>query len=201
MIDLRNVAVVIDGETLLESTTVSVPEGGALVIRGQNGAGKSTLLRVIAGMTEPSEGEVEVAGGEQSAVASMIGMPPLATDLTVYDHVLLVATTWYASKEEAISATEEMLERLNLLPLRARFAHELSSGQKQLFALAMTLVRPAKIILLDEPEQRLDLSNVRLIIDILNDKRNEGAALVVATHSDLLAAGLADQLLNLDSDS
>ena len=190
---------------LLAPTSFTVHPGGAIIVRGANGAGKSTLLRLLSGMTSPSTGTVRLRGShvtERAAafrrdVASMIGLPPMAQDLTVRDHVELVATSWYSAPGAAGRETARVLADLRLDHLRERFPHELSSGQTQLLGLALVLVRPADLLILDEPEQRLDAAHLAAIIDVLRRRQRDGAALVVATHSDALATALGGIELRL----
>lgn len=102
MIEVDEVGVTAGDVTLLAPVSVVAQRGEALVVRGRNGTGKSTLLRVLAGARKPSSGAVRIDGeavvqrdrGFRRRVAAMIGLPPMAPDLTVFDHVLLVATTW-----------------------------------------------------------------------------------------------------------
>lgn len=205
MIDVRDLTVQIDGVTLLPRTSVTVPPGQALVVRGRNGAGKSTFLRVLAGMRAPTAGSVTIDGRTVSRrdrtyrrrVAALIGLPPMATDLTVQDHVRLVAATWYDDLGEAGTVAAAALDALDLRPLGRRFPHELSTGQQQLVALALVLARPAAVLLLDEPEQRLDPDRLDTVGEVLAARRDTGTTIVVATHSEPLAARLADRVLDL----
>ncbi|MFT4135311.1 ABC transporter ATP-binding protein [Microbacterium sp.] len=207
VIEVDSVDVVAGDATLLAPVSVSTRRGEALVVRGRNGSGKSTLLRVLAGSRAPSHGTVRIGGeavterdrGFRRRVAAMIGLPPLAPDLTVRDHVTLVATTWWDDPRAATRRAEEVLAELGLSASGSRFPHELSSGQMQLLALAMVLARPFEVLILDEPEQRLDPGHVASVVRALRARRDGGATLVVATHSPVLAEALADRTLQLDA--
>jgi len=207
MIEVDQVGVNSGEVTLLAPVSVTAQPGEALIVRGSNGAGKSTLLRVLAGARKPSSGTVRIGGGVvverdrgfRRRVAVMIGLPPMAPDLTVFDHVLLVATTWNQDSTAAAQVAAEVLAELELDAFSERFPHELSSGQTQLFGLALVLVRPFEVLILDEPEQRLDPEHVEVVTRVLRARRDAGATLVVATHSSVLADGLADRALWLDA--
>nr|WP_281242448.1 ATP-binding cassette domain-containing protein [Herbiconiux ginsengi] len=191
---------------LLPATSLRAGPGQAVAIRGRNGSGKSTLLRVLNGSYVPTTGTVAVAGRDprvrdarsRRRTASMIGLPPMALDLTVRDHVELVATTWYDSADEIHDKVEVVLGLLDLTSLEARFPHELSSGQTQLFGLSLVMARPFDVLLLDEPEQRLDPERLNLVVAALRDARDAGATVVVATHSASLSNQLADSVVWLD---
>lgn len=207
MIEVDNVVVTAGDVTLLSPVSMTARRGSALVVRGRNGTGKSTLLRVLAGARQPSSGTVKISGeavaprdrGFRRRVATMIGLPPMAPDLTVFDHVLLVATTWLNDPRAAVELAHRVVAELGLSALGLRFPHELSSGQTQLFGIALVLARPFEVLILDEPEQRLDPEHVESVTHVLRARRNEGATVIVATHSPVLADGLADDTLWLDA--
>jgi len=207
VIKADNVGVTVGAVTLLAPVSVTAQRGKALIVLGRNGTGKSTLLRVLAGAQTPSSGMVRIGGagvvgrdpGFRRRVAAMFGLPPMAPDLTVFDHVLLVATTWMDRSTAAADLARGVIAELGLTALSERFPHELSSGQTQLFGLALVLARPFEVLILDEPEQRLDFEHVESVIRVLRARRDRGATLVVATHSQVLADGLADRILQLDA--
>lgn len=207
VIDVDDVCVTAGDLTLLAAVSVRARRGEALIVRGRNGSGKSTLLRVLAGSRKPSSGTVRVCGesvaernpGFRRRVAAMIGLPPMAPDLTVSDHVLLVASTWMHDARAASEIARDVLEELGLVALRDRFPHELSSGQTQLLGLALVLARPFEVLIVDEPEQRLDPEHVEAVIRVLRIRRDRGATLVIATHSPVLAGALAGRTLFLDA--
>lgn len=203
MIELKDVTVSVGHAVLLAPVTASISPGDALVIRGRNGTGKSTLLKVLTGITSPTSGSALIGGDLVTSrdrrmrreVAAMIGLPPMAPDLTIVDHVLLVATTWLDDPKAADGLAHEIVDELGLAHLAARFPHELSSGQTQLFALALVLARPFDMLILDEPEQRLDPEHVDTVIRVLSTRRDRGVTLVIATHSERLADAIADHTL------
>ena len=203
MIELKDVTVSVGHAVLLAPVSASISPGDALVIRGRNGTGKSTLLKVLTGITSPTSGSALIGGDLVTSrdrrmsreVAAMIGLPPMAPDLTIMDHVLLVATTWFDDPKAADRLAHDIVDELGLAHLAARFPHELSSGQTQLFALALVLARPFDMLILDEPEQRLDPEHVDTVIRVLSTRRDRGVTLVIATHSERLADAIADHTL------
>ncbi len=204
-VTLDAAGVTLDGTALLAPTSTAVPAGGTLVVRGPNGSGKSTLLRVVAGVRAPSTGTATVDGRApdprrrafRRLVAGTVEPPVPARDLTLAEHVALVATTWGTPVREARALAAQLLERIGVDALAARFPHELSSGQTQLAALAVVLARPSALLLLDEPEQRLDADRVATVAELLAERRAAGTTLVVATHSDALEVALGGPVLRL----
>ncbi len=118
MIDLDEVSVSLGHVTLLAPVSATVGSGDVLVIRGRNGTGKSTLLRAMAGVRAPTSGTVRIGDNIvterdrrfRRRVAAMIGLPPIAPDLTVEDHTLLVASTWLDDSQAATRLAGEVLE-------------------------------------------------------------------------------------------
>ncbi|WP_114907850.1 ABC transporter ATP-binding protein [Ornithinimicrobium murale] len=192
-------------EVLLPPVSFQLETGSALAVVGPNGAGKTTLLRVLAGLIAPTSGLVSVAGASieernpvfRRRVAALIGMPPLARDLTVREHLVLVATSWGTPADHAQEQSDALLTSFDLARLGRRFPHELSSGQVQLFSIALTLARPFNLLVVDEPEQRLDRHRLGLVTAALQAHVRAGTTLVFATHSADLVEQLANQVLEV----
>lgn len=206
MVEFEDVGVVSDGNVLLLEATGRVRAGEVLAVTGANGSGKTTLLRVLAGLIEPTAGSVRIAGRApddrdrvfRTALAALIGPPQTARDLTIVEHLQFIAATWGTNATAASAQAEELLEELAIAPLGRRFPHELSSGQSQLVSLALTFSRPGQVLLLDEPEQRLDADRLGLVIDAIRTRADAGTAVVLASHSPRLLEELADIRLPLE---
>jgi ABC-type multidrug transport system ATPase subunit len=204
-VEVVEASVRIDDVMLLAPVSTAIYPRQALVVRGRNGSGKSTLLRLLAGSLNPTTGRVSIGGLPprkrdrtfRRRVATMIGMPPMAPDLTVRDHARLVASTWFDDADAATAIADRTLDEVGLTGLGLRFPHELSSGQSQLAGLALVLCRPFDVLLLDEPEQRLDPGRLEAVATTLRKRRARGACIVVATHSPTLEAQLADSVITL----
>ncbi len=198
----------LDDAVLLAPTSFVLEPGHVLAVTGSNGSGKTTLLRAVAGRLPASEGTVTVAGaapddrdpGFRGRLAALLGQPPLARNLTLREHLMLVAASWGRTTAESGDRADRLVAEFGITRLGSRFPHELSSGQTQLFALALTLARPFGVLLLDEPEQRLDAERLQRVGGILRDRADRGAAIVVASHSEALVRQIADQVLMLEED-
>lgn len=194
----------IEDTVLLRPVDLAVRAGECVVLRGGNGSGKTTLLRLLAGTTEATAGEVTVQGvpvdernpAVRRDVAALIGSPTAYRDLTLVDHLVLVGATWGLGAD-ADDRAESVLASLEIGHLAERFPHELSSGQQQLFHLAMVLSRPARVLLLDEPEQRLDTQKRTMLGALLLERKAAGTALVVACHDPDLTAQIGDRVLDV----
>ncbi|MEV0866471.1 ATP-binding cassette domain-containing protein [Brachybacterium paraconglomeratum] len=200
------VGVLREESVLLLEASGGAAAGEVLAVTGPNGSGKTTLLRVLAGMLAPTAGRVRVAGRRpddrdpafREALAALIGPAQTARDLTVLEHLQFVGATWGSGASAARARGRELLEELRILPLAGRFPHELSSGQSQLVSLALTLARPSAVLVLDEPEQRLDPDRLDLVIDALSARARAGTAIVLASHSPRLVEELAERRIALE---
>jgi len=197
----------IDEAVLLLPTDVELGTAECVVLRGPNGSGKTTLLRILAGILPPSEGQATLDGSTvderhdrtRSAIAALIGAPATYRDLTLADHLVLIDSTWGHVGERADDRADEILELLEIDHLAERFPHELSSGQQQLFHLSMVLVRPSSILILDEPEQRLDTDKRDLLTRILLDRKADGTSLLIACHDPTMTDALADTVVDIET--
>lgn len=201
----QDVSKVIGPATLLAPVSVTAPSGSCLVLRGPNGSGKTTLLRIIGGLLVPTVGTATIGGREaderdravRAAVAGLLGAPTTYRDLTLVDHLVLVDSTWGGEPSTSDDRAQALLDRLGIAPLLDRFPHELSSGQQQLFRLALTLARPATVLLLDEPEQRLDTAKRQVVAGIIRERAESGATVVMACHDPELTAALATRVVDV----
>jgi ABC-type multidrug transport system ATPase subunit len=199
------VAKKIEEAVLLLPTDVELGTAECVVLRGPNGSGKTTLLRILAGTMPPSQGEATLDGvlvderqvSTRTTIAALIGAPATYRDLTLVDHLVLIDSTWGHVGEGSDEHSEEILELLEIDHLAERFPHELSSGQQQLFHLAMVLVRPSSILVLDEPEQRLDTDKRELLTQILLDRKADGSSMVIACHDPAMTEELADAIVDI----
>lgn len=209
MLRADRVVVELDGAVLLPETSIELTAGRCVAVRGPNGAGKTTLLRVLAGRTKPSTGsarlEVFARGSRlderrrevREHIGALIEPPTLYPDLTIRDQLALIEGAWAGVRDgEASPAWEgmgsEALSGFGLEDLGDRFPHELSSGQRQLVSLAVTFARPCSVLLLDEPEQRLDPDRRVLVAEALRVARGRGVAIAFASHDPELVERAAD---------
>jgi len=170
----------------LEDVTLEIDRGELVALVGPNGAGKSTLLRLAAGLLDPTSGVIEIEGIEAGDVdartcMSFIGdQPALYDDLSLDEHIEYVARMHgLPGRPEAADGLVELFgltDRAEDLP--ARF----SRGMRQKSALVLGLVRPFSVLVIDEPFVGLDPSGQESLTTIVGTARDEGAAVLVATH-------------------
>ena len=189
--------------TILDSFSLEVRTGEAIALTGRNGAGKSTLLRCLVGADRPDEGTVEVMGNRMSEtspqirrdVATVIDDLDFFPDLSVVEHLDLLARAHGIANPDA--TVDEVLEEVQLVPQSGQLPGTLSSGQRRRLALATAFVRPRKLLILDEPEQRLDTEGVRWLTERLQAERKQGLAIVFASHEPALVDSVATRVVEL----
>jgi ABC-2 type transport system ATP-binding protein len=192
---------------VLDGLDLTLAAGRAIALTGTNGSGKSTLLRCVAGADEPTAGEVLLDGrpyDERSAqmrrdVAALLDDLDLFPDLAVIEHLDLVA---HAHRVEDPEGTVDgVLDEVGLNDQADQLPGSLSSGQRQRLALALLLVRPRRLLLLDEPEQRLDAEGAIWLADLLRREKEAGVGILFASHHPALVEAVADEVVRLGSSS
>lgn len=185
---------------------LDVPPDSITVVLGPSGAGKSTLLHLLLGLAPLSAGEVWIDGLQLSAVGSFApliawaGQAPLIVPGTLADNIALARRG--ATHEEIAEAAERVglggALGARTMGLDARLDERgggLSGGERRRLAFARALLKPAPILLLDEPTANLDVESERRMLSVITEAA-KGRTTLIATHSDRVAA-LADQVIRL----
>jgi ABC-2 type transport system ATP-binding protein len=183
---------------------LAVAPGRCTAVMGVNGSGKSTLLRIAAGRDTPTSGQARYGSRPLSQddlvvraeIAVVGGMASPYPDLTVREHLQLVAVAHGAGRD-ADELIDQALSQCRLTDHADALPGSLSSGQGQALMLAAVLVRPRRLIVLDEPEQHLDPAARRWLAGLLLAEKQAGTALLLATHHTELAAAVADHVIVL----
>ncbi|MET8045620.1 ABC transporter ATP-binding protein [Micromonospora sp. NPDC005215] len=186
---------------VLDDVSFTLPAGRIAVVLGPNGSGKTTLLRCVVGADRPDAGEVLVQGRRadetdpqvRALVAAALDDIDFFPDLSVVEHLELVA---YAHGSNA-EPVEEVLAELGLEPARDQLPVTLSSGQRRRLALASCFVRPRRVLILDEPEQRLDVRGRQWLAERLLRERDAGTAVLLASHDPELIDAVVDERIEI----
>lgn len=196
----------------LEATSFDVRSREVLAVLGRNGSGKSTLLRLLAGTLAPLSGRVKLEGLEVSRLdlrtrAQRVAMvqqeTPLLFPVRVWDYVMQGRYPYsrglrFETDDDAAVARQALFEA-GADPLRGRWMHKLSGGEKQRVVLARALAQQPLLLLLDEPTLHLDIAaQVDLLRRLRRIATDRGYAVVVVTHELNLAAEFADRIVLLD---
>ena len=147
----------------LDQVSLEVPPGEFTCLIGASGCGKSTLLSLVAGLEQPTSGEVSTGGGE---VAFMFQEPALFPWLTAAGNVELALRARGIGTAERRRRTAELLDTVHLTGFGGKRPHQLSGGMRQRVALARALAQDADVLLMDEPFGALDA----MTRDVLHDE-------------------------------
>jgi D-xylose transport system ATP-binding protein len=196
----------------LTNVDFEVYAGEVVGLVGDNGAGKSTLIKAISGVGPADDGEIFVEGqpvkitGPQTA--TRLGIETVYQDLALCDNLDVVSNLYLGHEERTpiLSLSENEMERRGLgvlrtldvkLPsVRAKVA-QLSGGQRQSIAVAKTILRHAKVVLLDEPTAALGVAQTRQVLNLINRLRDQGLAVVVISHNLADVFEVADRVIVL----
>ena len=195
---------------ILENCTFAFAEGAFTAIRGRSGSGKSTLLNLIAGIDQPTLGDIYIGETCLTRLAPRarslfrrdhLGFVflffNLIPTLTVLENVLLPAELAGRAGPDARRRALALLERVGLAERAGVFPDKLSGGEQQRVALARALLRNPRVVLADEPTGNLDEKTGLEIMALLDEMtRQAGRTLVMVTHSRQIAA-LADVVLTI----
>ncbi len=200
MIQIQNLSKIYRTEdvetTALNKVSLTINEGEFIAIMGPSGCGKSTLLNIIGLLDSVNEGSYQFLDKEMAKLpekkrASIrkenIGFIfqnfNLIDELTVYENVELPLIYNHVSKSERKERVERILEKMNIEHRRNHFPQQLSGGQQQRVAVARALVTEPKLILADEPTGNLDSRNGNEVMELMTDLHQQGATIVMVTHS------------------
>ncbi|MFF9154468.1 ABC transporter ATP-binding protein [Streptomyces sp. NPDC014846] len=195
-------------ETLaLRGVSLRVRRGETVAVVGPSGAGKSTLLACLAGLDEPSGGEVRVAGVRISHrpeterarlrarhVGVLLQSRNLLPQLTVRDNIRLAQ---HAVRGRPTVQAGALLEQVGLARRAGALPRQLSGGELARAGLAVALANSPAVLLADEPTGELDGVTEELVLRMLRDRAADGCAVLIVTHSAEAVRG-ADRVITLD---
>jgi len=210
MITFQQVTKRLRERLVLENVTWRMDEGECVVFVGHSGAGKTTLLRLITHEIQPTSGTVTVgtfrsgklSRGQRALLRRTLGIIyedfRLLNDRTVFENVALaVRITGRFRNDEVIPRVLYALEEAGLQDKQLAFPHELSAGEKQRAAIARAIVNRPAVILADEPTGALEQKSADDVLTLLKRIHTEGAALLLVTTRDDVAAALGGRTLTL----
>ena len=206
-IEIKNINKSFDGRgknlSVLEDINFHIDDGELICLLGPSGCGKTTLLRLIAGLDQPTSGEIIANGevvkkpsGDRAVIFQQYSLFPW---LTVLQNVTFGLEISGGSKEENVQVAERYLQRVGLYDFKDSYPHELSGGMKQRVAIIRSLLNHSPILLMDEPFSALDMQNRHKLQEQLIGvwKRFENT-IVFVTHDVDEAVYLADRIVLLD---
>ena len=200
---------------VLDSIDLHVSAGEAVVLKGVSGSGKSTLLRILYGNYKPAAGSVrlrhdgamvDIVGARanlvldirrrtMSFVSQFLRVIPRVSALDIVKDPMLARG---CDDEEATERARAILSRLNLSERMWGLAPAtFSGGEQQRVNIARSFVDPTAVLLLDEPTASLDAGNRDIVVDLIKDSRDKGAAMVGIFHDEDVSERIATRCVQL----
>ena len=186
----------------VDGITMSIPKGQLVALLGPSGCGKTTTMKMLAGLLEPTAGDVRFDGrsvvdipAEKRNVAMVFQKPLLFPHMSIGDNVAFGLRMRGVDKKSRRRRVSEMMELVRLPGMEARRPGQLSGGQEQRISLARSLITEPNVLLLDEPLSQLD-ANLRIEMrDLIRQIQAElGITSVFVTHDQEEAVMLADRI-------
>lgn len=190
VISVRNLVKKFGSFTANDNLSFDVYEGEIFGFLGANGAGKTTAIRILSGLSEPTSGEVIVAGfnakKQPEQIKKNIGYMcqkfSLYEDLTAKENIMLYGGIYGMSKSLIKERTDELLDRLNFRKYGDRLISDLPLGLKQKLAFSVAVLHKPKIVFLDEPTGGVDPITRRQFWEMIYETSSRGITVFVTTH-------------------
>jgi ABC-type multidrug transport system ATPase subunit len=185
----------------LRGVTAEFAGGKLYAILGDNGAGKTTLLRTLAGLNQPSSGEVVILGKKKfHDICQQVGY--MAHPSLLYDEMSGMENLEYFARLYGFTSgtrCAEVIRAVGLDPGLARPVGQYSQGMRQRMSLARALLNDPRILLLDEPFSNVDVHSATEMVRLLAGTRERGKTIFVVTHQASLLEGAADEFVWMES--
>ena len=195
-----------DGFVAVDSVTLSIRQREIFALLGASGCGKSTLLRLLAGFESPSSGRIELDGQD------LAGLPPyrrpvnmMFQSYALFPHMTVADNIAFGLRQDGLPRAqrerrvEEMLALVKMESMARRKPHQLSGGQQQRVALARSLAKRPKLLLLDEPMGALDKKlRSEMQLEVVNIIEQLGVTCVMVTHDQEEAMTMAHRIAIMD---
>ena len=199
-VQVQNVSKIFGHTAALRNVSVELERGHFYVLRGENGAGKSTLMRIIAGLSHPTHGQVQIFGVNNRQALGRMGY--MAHAPLVYDELSGMENLRFFAQLYGISSAaplEDAMRRVGLDPTLPRRVGQYSQGMRQRLSLARAIFHLPSLVLLDEPFSNVDPESANQIAQLLAGMRSTGTTILLITHQLGLLANIADEFLFLSA--
>jgi len=187
--------------TVVDGLSFDVAPGETFGLLGSNGSGKTTTIRALLGITTPTAGTLTIDGRSYRPATGGIGYLPEERGLYRKESVIDVMTYFGRLRglrgAEATAWSMDYLARVGLADRAKLRVDKLSGGQQQKVQLGITIMDQPRLLILDEPTKGLDPVNRRLLLDLVDERKADGATVVLVTHHMDEVERLCDRILLL----
>lgn len=191
---------------VLQHESFTVENGQTVALIGLNGAGKSTTIKHIMGLLQPQQGTITVDGltladdiqAYRQKIAYVPELPVLYPELTLKEHLELTMMAYNLDPQKTWPQAQKLLKIFRLDNKLNWFPVNFSKGMKQKVMIVCAFVTPAQLFIIDEPFTGLDPLAVRDLLKLIQDKKQQGAAILMSTHILTNAQQSADRFVLLN---
>jgi putrescine transport system ATP-binding protein len=206
LLEIRQVSKLFDGIAAVDNVSLTINKGEIFALLGASGCGKSTLLRLLAGFETPTKGQIILDGQDladtppyKRPINMMFQSYALFPHMTVEQNIAFGLKQDGLPKNEINSRVSEMLELVHMQQYAKRKPHQLSGGQRQRVALARSLAKRPKLLLLDEPMGALDKKlREKMQLEVVDIIERVGVTCVMVTHDQEEAMTMAGRIAIMD---
>ena len=175
---------------IIEDVNIQIPKGSITALIGLNGAGKSTTIKHILGLLRPMEGEIKVNGititgnneKYRKSISYIPESPVLYDELTLEEHINLTAMAYGLNMKEAWEKADVLLKLFKLSDKKKFFPVHFSKGMKQKVMIICSFLVEPNLYIIDEPFLGLDPIAINDLINLMCEKRDNGASILMSTH-------------------
>ena len=175
---------------IIENINIEIPKGSITALIGLNGAGKSTTIKHILGLLRPMDGEIKVNGitirenneKYRKSISYIPESPVLYDELTLEEHINLTAMAYGLNMKEAWEKADVLLKLFKLSDKKKFFPVHFSKGMKQKVMIICSFLIEPNLYIIDEPFLGLDPIAINDLINLMCEKRDNGASILMSTH-------------------
>ena len=204
VLTLKNATRLFSGGAGVNKANLTIKQGEIVALVGLNGAGKTTLMKLALGMLRPTSGTIQIVGqpvnphtssNVWAQVGYFVDAPFVYPELTVAQNLDTMRSLQGVADTDSI---ERAITEFNLRQYADQKARTLSLGNRQRVGLAMSFLHAPRLIILDEPTNSLDPSGVIALRQLLRQRADEGAAILVSSHHLDEVARIADRIVMME---
>lgn len=203
ILKIKNLTGGYNRKKIIENINIEIPEGSITALIGLNGAGKSTTIKHILGLLRPMEGEIIVDNktitrdneNYRRSISYIPESPVLYEELTLEEHINLTAMAYGLDMEETWKKSDILLNLFKLKDKKKFFPVHFSKGMKQKVMIICAFLVEPKLYIIDEPFLGLDPIAINDLINLMCDRRDSGASILMSTHILATAEKYCDNFL------
>lgn len=183
-------------ESVIEDISFAVVEGETVGLLGRNGTGKSTLIKTIHGLLHKTQGQIEIPGSDYAYIPEM---PALYEELTLWEHLEIVAMSRGLEQQEFARKAECLLKQFNMEKIKDYFPGGFSKDTRQKIMVMCAMLASPSHYLIDEPFNGLDALAIKEVLEWLDQEKQRGAGILLSTHVLETAQRICDRFIILDN--